>query len=154
MFYGFVAASSVTIPDAVTKLGKYVLFSGCVVVVESVIIPETVTALGHAVLSGCTALKSVTMPETMVELGNYVFANCKALESVAMLETVTIFGKYAFYGYVDLESVTIMVTVITLMVTLSDDVFRGCCTALKSITIPTTVTQIGKHVCVKRLCDP
>jgi len=154
VFYGFAAPNSVTIPETVTKIGNYVLFSGCVVIVESVTIPETVTALGHAAFIGCTALKSVTMPETMVALSNYVFADCKALGSITMLETVTTFCNYAFYDYVDFESVTIMVTVMTLAMILGDDVFRGCCTALKSVTIPTTVTKISKRVCVKRLCDP
>ena len=89
-----------------------------------------------------TALKYVTMPETMTALGNYMFADCKTLESVTMLETVATFGYYAFYGYAALEFITILETVMTL----GDDVFRGCCTALKSVPIPTTVTQIGKRM--------
>ena len=65
-------ATSVTIPDGVTKIGNYA-FNGCKAL-TSVTIPNSVTFIGGSAFYGCEALTSVTIPNSVTSIGSNVFS--------------------------------------------------------------------------------
>ena len=152
---------SVTIPDSVTRIGKYA-FSGCnklenVTIpdsvttidsnafsrcnnLENITIPDSVTSIGDSAFSDCRSLDSITIPNSMTSISDNAFIDCWALTSVTIPPTVTSLGDYAFSGCRSLESITIPDSVTNI----GKGAFSNC-TSLKSVTIPNSVTSIGGY---------
>ena len=72
-------ATSITIPDGVTRIGEFAFFcSG----LTSVTIPASVTHIGEFAFSGCGALTSITVPDSVTSIGKRAFVGCKGLTSI------------------------------------------------------------------------
>lgn len=81
---------------------------------KSVAIPQSVTSIGQEAFAG-SGITSITIPDNVTDMGNRAFEDCEALAE-------------AILG--------------TGLATIPNSTFRGC-TALASLTIPSSVTQIG-----------
>jgi len=79
------------------------------------VLPDSVTTVMGGALAG-NAITSVTLTRYIKEIPNFMFMNCNKLESVTFDGEITSYGNYAFYN-----------------------------TALPTIEIPTTVTEIGDY---------
>ena len=160
-FYCCGSLASVTIPDSVTSIGRWV-FKDCYSL-TSINIPESVTSMGNEAFCGCRSLASVTIPDSITSIGNYAFCDCTRLTSMTIPDSVIEIGDCAFYGCTWLTSVTIpgsvtsigssafsvctsltSVTIPDSVTSIGSDAFRGCI-SLTSVTIPDSVTSIGEY---------
>ena len=87
---------SVTIPDGVTSIGKYV-FQGRHDL-TSVVIPEGVTSIGYSAFAHCNGLTTITLPNSLTSIGKLAFCGCRNLTSIIIPNSVTSIGDWAFFN--------------------------------------------------------
>ncbi len=157
-----------------TSSGNCVMVgSELVVGIKTSVIPDTVDTIGMYAFLGCEGLTELTIPEGVRTIETYAFAECTKLTEVVIPETVELISSGAFYGCTSLESITLPFTGSDRDGSLSNNLawifgagvdslpaslksvtldgtteiaagaFEGCAT-IKEITIPETVTVIGK----------
>ncbi|GHT67718.1 hypothetical protein FACS189452_05980 [Bacteroidia bacterium] len=164
-FYGCSGLTgALTIPNSVTSIGESV-FSDCSGLTGALTIPNSVTSIGESAFSNCIGLTSVTIPNSVTSIGDYAFSRCNGLTSVTILNSATSIGEGAFYetawynsqpdGVVYIgnwlyeykgtmpSGTTIDVRAETVGIT--GNAFYHC-SGLTSVTIPNSVTSIGKSV--------
>ena len=105
----------------------------------SVQFPSGLVSLGNSVFLGTKELETVTFGDGLVSVGAEAFKN-SAVSEVEFPASLTTLGASAFYSCTFLESVTFGVN--SQLQEIEDATFWGC-TALKSITIPALVKEIG-----------
>lgn len=148
--------TKVVIANGVTYVGKYAFFDHTSL--TSVDIASSVTGIGGGAFSSCTALKNVSFPDSITEVGSYAMSGSAWLDSqpsgvvyigkVAYTvngtcpESITIkdgtlgIAEGAFYWKSALKSITLP----TSLTTIGDNAFYG--TSISSITIPKNVSKI------------
>ena len=161
---------SITVPNSVTNIGEEA-FRGCTAL-RSITIPNSVTNIGKRAFEECKGLKSISIPEGVKKIGDQVFVNCTNLESITIPSSVTEFGYQLCGRCPALTTIVVMdgnekydsrdgcnaiieTTTNTMLAACSNtkipssvtaivDAFSGC-SSLKSISIPSSVTEIGEH---------
>ena len=163
VFSGCTSLKSVTISNNIKSILAHT-FKDCTAL-TSVSIPASVTSIGNQAFSGCTALASVSIPESVTSIEDCAFSRCTALASVSIPESVTIISEGTFQYCSNLTEVSLPNT----MNTIKSRAFEDCtklttvsthgtkttpggkginihafygCSALKSVTIPKSVTSI------------
>ena len=135
--------------------------------ITSITIPSGTTTIGRSAFQYCTRLTSVTIPNTVTSIGNNAFSSCGKLTSVTIPNTVTSIGTYAFSG-VARDAIMDSIEIPGSVNFISDYMFSESTqvkhiilnegttsigqrafnyTGLQNITIPSTVTSIGKAIC-------
>ena len=166
-FNGCYSLKSITIPNGVTSLENN-LFALCDSL-ESIVIPYGVTSIGSGAFSDCIDLTSITIPNSVTSIGSSAFTGCTKLASITIPNSVTSIGSNAFYGCTNLKynehegsyylgndtnKYLAFVKIIDETATeckINDNTkfilskAFYCCTSLKSITIPNSVTEIGSN---------
>ncbi len=94
----------------------------------SVTIPSTVTSIGNFAFSGCSGLTSVNFPASLISIGRYAFSGCSGLTSV------TVDNGNSKYKSVD-----------NVVYTKDGTTLVFAAGGLTSVTIPNTVTSIGRY---------
>ena len=134
-------SGSVTIPEMVTYNGT----------------TYSVTSIGDRAFASCSSLTSITIPNSITTIGEYVFYKCSNLTSITIPNSVTSFGSDAFYGCYDITSITLTANSVEEFCQGTGNFLllnRGlsCDREIQidgkyiiEITIPNTVTGIGKH---------
>ena len=151
---------SLTIQNGVEEIG-FRAFQYCESLTE-IALPESLTSLGSHMFYKCTALKNVTIAGSIESIDEFTFFNCVALETLKLPSTVKTVGKYAFRGCelliaVDLPSVESIgkyafykcaalteFTISDSLTEIGDYALRGC-KGIKTLIIPSTVSNVGKH---------
>ena len=171
-FHGNAKIKSVEIPDSVEAI-ENTAFENCTAL-EYVHIPKSIWRLESWTFRGCTHLKKVDLEENLTLIGMETFYECEALESIHIPKTVELILQYAFAKCRSLKSINIPHLVDTISVRtfafcsqlesitferekdsfldeetlalecIQDDAFLNC-SALKSITIPENVNEIGEN---------
>lgn len=161
-FYNCKSITSVTIPDGITNIEDDA-FRLCTSLVN-VTLPETLETIGEGAFYGCTALATITIPQGVTNIYAYAFNGCTNLADITIPGSVATIGDKALYGtawynaqpdgpiYVNNilcaykgempENTTITIKDGT--VGISDYVFKAC-KGLVNVTIPNSVTYIGKY---------
>ena len=138
-YYG--SASNVTIPSTCTKGGVTYsvtnLYGGFYgnTTLQSVTIPNSITSIGSLAFGNCTSLTSITIPSSVKSIGYAAFSGCTKLKTL-----ITDGNNSLDYSSSSLKSL-----ITDLQVTgtkIRDSAFLGF-TALKNVTIPSTVKSIG-----------
>ena len=170
-FSGCYGLTSISIPNSVTKIGV-AAFSYCSEL-TSIIIPTGVTAISDYAFLNCEGLISITIPDSVTTIGQQAFNNCSALTSITIPKDVTTIGDGAFFGCFGLTSIMIPEGVTTIGERVFSNCYRltsilvsdknknymtndgilydktmttliQCPISKTSVTIPTSVTTIGK----------
>ncbi len=158
-FYGCSGLTSINIPNSVTSIGNYA-FYGCSGL-TSINIPNSVTSIGSYAFYGCSGLTSINIPNNVTSIGSYAFSGCSGLTSINIPNSVTTIGEYAFSGCTGLQIFNNIRYADTYLVEVVDKTlseyhikegtrFIGStafsdCSAMTSITIPSSVTSIGER---------
>ncbi|MDO4502660.1 MAG: leucine-rich repeat protein [Coriobacteriia bacterium] len=87
-----------------------------------VVVPEGVKTLGLGCFDDCVKLTDITLPSTLQTINDYAFFYCTRLTSIKLPSRLKTIGEGAFFG-----------------------------TGLKTVTIPNSVTSLGKAVFAR--CD-
>ena len=133
--------TAITIPDTVTAIGGGAFRDTCLV---NVTIPDTVTKIGDSAFYACKQLATVQLSNKLTKLGELAFSDCTSLTSIRIpksLETAscTYYGAGPFKGCLALQNVELE----TGMTKIPDNLLASC-PGFTAITIPDSVTQIGK----------
>ena len=146
--------------DGTVEITKY-NGSAAVLEIPSAIGGKKVTVIGDEAFFNCTSLTSVTIPDNVTSIKSYAFWNCTSLTSVAIPDSVISMGKNVFVetpllknqatsvkyagkwvvGFDDAETAEIR----SGTTGISDHVFSYC-KSLTTVTIPDSVTRIGKKI--------
>lgn len=139
-FSGQKTITSITFPSSLLYVDSYA-FEGCSEVLDF-ILPEGVTTLGDFVFKDCSKLKKITLPDTITQIGEGAFYACGGLSYDKYNDDLTI--KYI--SNLVIGAISTNVTEINLYeesIGIYDYSFDNC-GSVRKITIPSSVTFIGK----------
>ena len=134
--------TSITIPNSLKSIG-YWSFGNCSSL-TSIVIPNSVTSIGEEAFRGCTSLTSVSLGDGITSVGDNAFHNCYSL--IAPIYNTHVFARLP-------SSYSGAYTIPDGIESIAGGAFASC-RSLTSITIPNSVTSIGKeafYVCSKSL---
>ena len=123
-FSGYTKLTSVQIPDSVTDIGASA-FNKCTAL-SDMTLPKNLKTLGWLAFAGCSSLKTLTMPASLTEGGGSAFSKCTGLKEVYFEKGSKAVEFEQFRFCTSLEKVVLPAS-------------------LKSLSIPASVTQIGKY---------
>lgn len=103
-------------------------------------IPEGVTAVGGQSFYGHTNITGITMPDSLVSIGNRAFGSCGNLANIGFSGSSLVIDDEAFRDCTAITSVDL-----SGVTDIGNSVFSGC-TALTKISIPETVSHMGKYI--------
>ena len=128
--------TQIELPEGITEIDEYT-FMSCDNL-QDISIPASVTTIDRDAFYACTSLKTVNLPKNLETIGNGAFS-LSGLTSVTLPKSVRKIDNNAFDYCVNLSSVKMNEGL--------DSLGRCCfydCRKLEDITIPQTVTYIGK----------
>lgn len=112
--------------------------------IETVVIPKNVQYLWYESFINCTKLKKVEGGKGLVVIHESAFEGCKSLTSIRFSNKLQGIERRAFWGCRRLKNIKLPKN----LRWMKDYVFYG--TACRKVTIPATVTSIGKKAFSKR----
>lgn len=143
----------ITFDDFITCIGSFA-FEKCYNF-TSITIPNSVTLIGNYAFSECNSLTSISVPNSVIEIGSYAFSGCNSLTSIKIPYSVIKIGSNAFSnctGELILNSKALGLyggkftkLIIGDNVTSIDEEAFSNCTSLRSISVPYSVTSIGRN---------
>jgi hypothetical protein len=141
-FLGCKALTAITIPAKLKTIGGSA-FCGCPLTTITFTDGSKLTEIGEGAFKG-VFIQTLTLPKGVKKLGSWAFAECKNLKTVVLPEGIESFEKYeVFRDCTALESINIPAS----LTNLGHNAFKGC-TALKNITVdpanPAYVMKDGK----------
>ncbi|MBO4681129.1 MAG: leucine-rich repeat domain-containing protein [Clostridiales bacterium] len=152
---------SVNIPSTVTYIGMYA-FNACNKL-KKIALPNGLKIIGQCAFRDCRSFESLTIPGSVEVICQYAFCNCLKLKTVTISSGVKELHQNVFDGCCELVTASIPGSVKTInsftfiscyklknltigygVETISDYAFVS--TGIESITIPDSVTKLGKEI--------
>lgn len=130
-----VQATSISLPDTITKIGSYALSYTRGITAWN--LPFGLTSIGTYAFYYCDTLESITLPDTLTSIGINAFNGCSSLKSITIPYSVKTLGTKAFYQCTALNNVTFQS--LTGSISIGSYCFTGC-SELKSLTVPLNAT--------------
>ena len=97
---------------------------------------------------GNNDITAVVVSEGVTSVGDYLFGNCQNMEKISLPTTLTSIGHAAFMqgdGYVNTVYGLTEITIPSGVTSIGGSAFWG--SAIQSLVIPASVTEIGKYAC-------
>lgn len=129
---------AIDLPAGLTFLGKKA-FQYCKNLIH-IDLPNGITVIPEWCFSGCSSLKTVTLPDNLSAIHTYAFYNA-GLEQIDIPPTCKEIARVAFKECEHLSQILLHEGLIKI----GDSAFENC-KGLCAITIPNSVTEIGKQV--------
>ena len=101
---------------------------------------NNVGLIGESAFANCTAIKNLTVDSTVTTIGQYAFQECTGLTNVTIKNNGMI-GVSAFNGSSTESAATYVINNVGLI---GESAFANC-TAIKNLTVDSTVTTIGQY---------
>ena len=136
-FYGCTSLETVNIPSSVVYLGPSVFSQSGV---KNVTIPNSISTLRSMAFYNCTNLESIEIPSSITTMEDSVFSH-SGLKSITIPSSITTLPNSIFAWCSDLEEVNLPEGLETI-----EQLAFARTTSLAEITIPSTVTKVGKNV--------
>lgn len=136
-------------PESVKKIGDYAFSE--IAALKEINLPDSITEIGTEAFRKCSGLTNIKLPEGLTALGGRAFAECENLAEIYIPAHLTDAGGYIedengnasysspFYGCAALRTVYFSEDLAEIPPALFAD------SNVAEITIPETVTTIGKH---------
>ena len=152
-------AATVSVPDTVKQIAAGAFYNNKKI--TSVQFPSGLSGIGMRAFTGCTALKSVAFPENLTLIDKEAFVDCTEITEIVIPSSVSVIGESVFLGCTKLTTVKYLsnaavsrgmfanctklksVTISAKPDAIGDLAFYNC-TALSELSVPETVTVIGK----------
>lgn len=135
-FYKCKKLKAINIPDGVEYIGNEA-FRDCKNITK-IVLPQTVKKIDDFAFYLCSDLENINIPATVEYIGENAFRDC-ALREITIPSNIKKIEYMTFYCCEDLTKVNLHKGLIEI-----DDEAFARCENLNSITIPSTVTRIGK----------
>lgn len=74
---------------------------------SSIIIPDTVTKIGKIAFADCSSLTEIKLPDSLKQIDNQAFAGCSKLKSIEIPASCETIGEEAFFGCSAIEKFTV-----------------------------------------------
>lgn len=106
--------------------------------IENLIIEIGIESIGLSSFDGCSLLTSVKLPESILYIGKSAFKNCKRIENIQLSSAISKIEDSTFQGCEKLKTINITAKILEI----GEYAFQK--TALTDLTIPSSITKIGK----------
>lgn len=110
--------------------------------VNSLVIPDNVSTIKSYVFYNSSSLTSITLGKNITSINSFAFYNCTSLSTVIFAED-NICEKICRFAFENCSSLT-SITLGKNITSIESKAFLNC-TSLKNITIPDSLTSIGKY---------
>ena len=150
-FDGCASISKIILPDSVTRIGDYV-FYGCISLTE-ISLSDNLTNISSFAFTGCNSLTTIVIPSSVTSISELPFHSCSGLTNISVDDNNQYYCDVD--GVLYDKNVTTLIcypasktgmnyNVLSTVTTIEDYAFRFS-TNLTSVTIPETVTSIGRN---------
>lgn len=141
MFYA-TNLTRIILPATTKEIGAYAFARSKLTDIE---IPEGVTKMGTDCFEDCERLITASVPSTVKKVPDWCFFRCYALQKVTLREGLEEIGMYAFTPR-DATSTQSSLTDVTIPSTVTRiGKWAFNCTRITSLTVPAGVTEIGPN---------
>ncbi len=128
--------TSITLPASITTLGEGAF---CFTSLKKLDLTGTsITSIPQGCFGECDSLKKVVIPGTVTSIGKMAFTGCDSLKAVTLSEGLKSIGERAFYRCSKLRTL---------------DGTDGTAKVNSKLSLPTTVSSIGKMAFASMSCD-
>lgn len=154
-FWKCESLAEVVFSDSITEIEDSAFFECKSLTAVSFGENSALSKIGYNAFGFCSSLKDVKLPNGLTEIGMEAFNSCRKIESIVIPESVTMIDDKAFYsceiksvvasayGCKFVSNTSLKSAVITSGNAVDDYTFARC-ESLESVTMPDTVTEIGK----------